>query len=72
MRILVELLQDYTVIKNETSLTISDIPEKITMYLQAKKLEGLSDLTLQNKTREIFPSLDIINQSISSLLITDF
>ena len=36
-RILVELLQDYTVIKNETSLTISDIPEKITMYLQAKK-----------------------------------
>ena len=47
-RILVELLQDYTLIKNETSLTISDIPEKITMYLQAKKLEGLSDLTLQN------------------------
>ena len=47
-RILVELLQDYTVVKNETSLTISDIPEKITMYLQAKKLEGLSDLTLQN------------------------
>lgn len=36
-RVLVELLQDYTVIKNETSLTISDIPEKITMYLQAKK-----------------------------------
>jgi len=47
-RVLVELLQDYTVVKNETSLTISDIPEKITMYLQAKKLEGLSDLTLQN------------------------
>ena len=47
-RILVELLQDYTIIKNETSLTVSDIPEKITMYLQAKKLEGLSDLTLQN------------------------
>ena len=47
-RILVELLQDYTVVKNETSLTISDIPQKITMYLQAKKLEGLSDLTLQN------------------------
>ena len=47
-RILVELLQDYTIVKNETSLTISDIPEKITMYLQAKKLEGLSDLTLQN------------------------
>ena len=35
-RILVELLQDYTVVKNETSLTISDIPQKITMYLQAK------------------------------------
>ena len=47
-RILVELLQDYTVIKNETSLTISDIPEKITMYLQAKKLEGIAASTLQN------------------------
>ena len=47
-RVLVELLQDYTVVKNVTSLTISDIPEKITMYLQAKKLEGISDLTLQN------------------------
>ena len=47
-RILVELLQDYTVIKNETSLTISDIPEKITMYLQAKKLEGIASSTLQN------------------------
>ena len=47
-RILVELLQDYTVVKNETSLTISDIPEKITMYLQAKKLEGIAASTLQN------------------------
>lgn len=47
-RVLVELLQDYTVIKNETSLTISDIPEKITMYLQSKKLEGISGSTLQN------------------------
>lgn len=46
--ILVELLQDYTVTKIETGLTISDIPEKVTMYLQAKRLEGLSDLTLQN------------------------
>lgn len=47
-RMLVELLQDYTVTKNVTSLTISDIPEKITMYLQAKKLEGIAESTLQN------------------------
>lgn len=46
--ILVELLQDYTVSKIETALTVSDIPEKVTMYLQAKRLEGLSDLTLKN------------------------
>lgn len=46
--ILVELLQDYTITKISTDLTVSDIPEKVTMYLQAKRLEGLSDLTLQN------------------------
>ena len=46
--ILVELLQDYTVSKIETALTVSDIPEKVTMYLQAKRLEGLSDLSLKN------------------------
>ncbi len=46
--ILVELLQDYTVSKIETALTVSDIPEKVTMYLQAKRLEGLSNLTLKN------------------------
>lgn len=46
--VLVELLQDYTVTKVETALTVSDIPEKVAMYLQAKKLEGLSDLTIQN------------------------
>lgn len=46
--ILVELLQDYTVSKIETALTVSDIPEKVTMYLQAKRLEGLSDLTIKN------------------------
>lgn len=47
-KVLVELLQDYTIIKNETSLTVSDIPEKITMYLQAKRLEGIANSTLQN------------------------
>ena len=46
--ILVELLQDYTISKIETALTVSDIPEKVTMYLQAKRLEGLSDLTIKN------------------------
>lgn len=47
-KVLVELLQDYTVTKIETALAISDIPEKITMYLQAKRLEGASELTIQN------------------------
>ena len=46
--ILIELLQDYTVNKIETALTVSDIPDKITMYLQAKRLEGIAEGTLQN------------------------
>lgn len=46
--ILIELLQDYTVNKIETALTVSDIPDKVTMYLQAKRLEGIAEGTLQN------------------------
>lgn len=46
--IVTNLLQEYTVSKISTELTISDIPEKITMYLQAKRLEGVNENTLQN------------------------
>lgn len=42
------MLQEYTVTKIETSLAVSDITEKITMYLQAKRLEGVASGTLQN------------------------
>lgn len=46
--LITNLLQEYTVNKISLELTISDIPEKITMYLQAKRLEGVNENTLQN------------------------
>ena len=46
--IVTNLLQEYTVNKISLELTISDIPQKITMYLQAKRLEGVNENTLQN------------------------
>lgn len=46
--LITNLLQEYTINRISTELTISDIPEKITMYLQAKRLEGVNENTLQN------------------------
>lgn len=46
--IITNILMEYKVDKVCTELTVSDIPEKITMYLQAKRLEGINENTLQN------------------------
>ena len=46
--ILEPIFEEYNINKKETGLTVSDLPEKITYYLQARKLEGVADTTLQN------------------------
>lgn len=46
--IIEEVLYNYEVVQPETSLVVSDIDDKVMLYLQTKRLEGLSDKTLHN------------------------
>ena len=46
--ILEEVLYQYEIVQPETSLVVSDIEDKMMLYLQTKRLEGLSDKTLHN------------------------
>ena len=69
--ILIELLQDYTVNKIETALTVSDIAEKITMYLQAKKLEGVAEGTLQNYFYLLRKLAEYSNKQIKDINLND-
>ncbi|MGL5379956.1 hypothetical protein, partial [Clostridium sp.] len=43
--ILDEMFSEYSVHKVSTDLSVSDIPDKIVMFLQAKRLEGRSEKT---------------------------
>lgn len=43
-----EVLYKYDVLPKETSLIASDLEEKLQMYLAVKKLEGLSEKTINN------------------------
>ena len=46
--ILSVILVDYEINKKVTDLAVSDITEKIVMFLQAKKIEGMSANTIEN------------------------
>lgn len=45
---LYEVINNYEITSRETSLVASDIPDRATMYLAVKKLDGLSKKTLYN------------------------
>lgn len=47
-QIIDESIKDYSVNKNETSLVVSDLTEKIEYYLASKKVDGVSDSTIEN------------------------
>lgn len=51
--ILEKHLNDYTLLSNETALMASDIEEKMFFYICLKRLEGLSEKSLQNYVYEI-------------------
>lgn len=51
--ILEEVLSEYEVGCLEKSLVVSDLQEKLNVYIISKKLDGLSDKTLDNYKREI-------------------
>ena len=51
--ILDKILSPYTMLSNDTSLMVSDLPEKIQFFLGLKSLEGLSKESLQRYLDEL-------------------
>lgn len=47
-------LSPYTLLSNDTSLMISDLPDKIQFFLGLKSLEGLSDKSLKRYQDELY------------------
>jgi integrase/recombinase XerD len=68
--ILEEVLSEYEVGCLEKSLVVSDLEEKLNMYLIVRKLDGIADKTLENYRREILKLSEIVYKPVS--MITTF
>lgn len=70
-QIIEETLYKYDVLTKETSLVVSDIEDKITMYLAVKKFECKSHKTLYNYKINLLQLADIFKKPISSINVGD-
>lgn len=64
-------LYEYDVVSRETGLIKGDIHEKITLYLQVKKLEGYSSETLKNYGYNLRRFADFINKPVATVTKND-
>lgn len=62
-----ETLYSYEVTTKETALVTSDIEQKASLYLQCKKLEGLSKKTLYNYSLELNKFSQFFHKPISTI-----
>lgn len=62
-----EALYKYEVTSKETALVTSDIEQKASLYLQCKKLEGLSKKTLYNYSLELNKFSQFFHKPISTI-----
>ena len=69
--ILEQNLKDYLLVTNETSLMISDLPEKITYFLGVKKLDGLSEKSLEGYFYELKMFGKYVNKPVSQITVND-
>lgn len=69
--ILEQNLKDYSLITNERSLMVSDLPEKINYFLGVKKLDGLSQKSLEGYFYELSVFCKYINKPVSQITIND-
>ena len=65
------ILVDYEVNKRVTDLVVSDITEKIVMFLQAKKIEGMSPNTIQNYFYTLRKLSTYFNKQVKDININD-
>lgn len=66
-----EVLYKYEVTPNETGLMVSDIDDRLQMFLAVRKLEGLSDKTLKNNNYELLKFSQFIRKPLSAVNVTD-
>lgn len=66
-----EVLYKYHVLPQETALVASDIEEKISIYLAAKKLDGLSLKTLKNYKYNLAIFADYLRKPLATINAMD-
>lgn len=69
--ILDEVLSNYDICTKEKSLVQSDLPEKATMYLTVKKLDGLSKKTLYNYKLHLERFYEYVLKPVNFITTTD-
>lgn len=64
-------LHNYNVLAVENALVVSDVSEKILMYLKVKQLEGYSELTLKNYAYTLRKFASAINKPVNTISKND-
>lgn len=64
-------LSDYTLISNETSLMTTDLPEKVMFFIGLKRLEGLSEQSLQRYMDELGMFQRYITKPVAQIDVND-
>ena len=62
---------EYNINKKETALTKSDLTDRIILYLQAKKIEGVTDATIQNYFYFLRKFASFTNKQVRDININD-
>lgn len=66
-----QLLYNYDIFSREKSLIVSDVNQKIDLYLQVKKLEGYSELTLNNYSYTLRKFAEVVNKPVATITKND-
>lgn len=64
-------LSGFNIVKVENSLVLSDVSEKLFMYLKIKQLEGYSELTLKNYTYTLTKFASYMNKPVNNITKND-
>lgn len=66
-----EVLVEYEIYPIERSLVVSDIEEKVRYFLQSKKIDGASPLTLYNYNLQLIKFGEYIHKPVNSITVVD-
>jgi integrase/recombinase XerD len=61
----------YDVIPQETALVASDIEDKLQMYIAVKRLDGLSEKTLENYQLNLLKFASCLRKPLAAITVTD-